>query len=123
MERYDYFEEVRKSAEDYALELMEHGWTGDAEDLEERCWVCDAVTGNASGSFFFNAWKSEEAICHNFDLLAGALSEFGTDSSEALERGAEWCDVSIRCYVLPQIADSAFRIARRRFENETEAET
>lgn len=123
MERYDYFEEVRKSAADYALELMEHGWTGDAEDLEERCWVCDAVTGNASGSFFFNAWKSEEAICHNFDLLAEALSEFGTDSSEALERGAEWCDVSIRCYVLPQIADSAFRIARRRFEDETEAET
>ena len=34
------------------------------------------------------------------DLLAEAAAEFGGDLGEWVERGAEYCDVSIRCYLL-----------------------
>ena len=30
--------------------------------LDEELWTYDSVTGNASGSYFCNAWKAEEAI-------------------------------------------------------------
>lgn len=35
------------------------------------------------------------------DLLSEALAEFGCDITY-LKRGAESCDVTIRCYLLPQ---------------------
>jgi hypothetical protein len=71
------------------------------ETLNNDLWACDSVTGNASGSYWFNAWKAEEALCHNLDILAEALREFGCDDVNALKKGAEWCDVTIRCYLLP----------------------
>lgn len=66
-------------------------------------WVDDSVTGNASGSYTFNTYKAEEYICHNLDLLEEAMSEFGCEDVNALEKGAEWCDVTIRCYLLSDI--------------------
>ena len=42
------------------------------------------------------------ALAHNWDLLAEALTEFGCDGVNAIEKGAEWCDVTIRCYLLGQ---------------------
>lgn len=59
--------------------------------------VFDSVTGNAS----FNTWTAEEYLCHNWELLGEALTEFGCDMSY-LEKGAEACDVTIRCYLLGQ---------------------
>ena len=74
------------------------------EDLEQvlnnDLWTCDYVTGNASGSYFCNSWKAESCLCHNMDLLAEAAAEFCGDLGEWVERGAEYCDVSIRCYLL-----------------------
>ena len=64
-------------------------------------FISDSVTGNASGSYFCNSWKAEECLCHNIELLAEALHEFGSDISY-LENGAEACDVTIRCYLLGQ---------------------
>lgn len=69
------------------------------EDLNEKLFVEDSVTGNASGSYTFNTWKAEEYLCHNLDLLAEANEEFG-GSSDILSDGAEMCDVTIRCYLL-----------------------
>jgi hypothetical protein len=60
------------------------------------------VTGNASGSYTFNAWKAEEYLCHNLDLLGEALAEFGCEPNYITEKGAEACDVTIRCYLLGQ---------------------
>lgn len=69
------------------------------EKLNDDLWACDSVTGNASGSYTFNAWKAEEYLSHNWDLLQEALQEFGCDCNP-IEKGAEWCDVTIRCYLL-----------------------
>lgn len=71
-----------------------------AEYLNEILWTEDSVTGNASGSYWFNAWKAEEAICHNLDELEEACNELGSDMGEVLKQGAESADVTIRCYLL-----------------------
>lgn len=71
------------------------------QDLNDTLFTCDSVTGNASGSYTFNAWTAEEYLCHNWDLLGEALTELGCDMSY-IERGAEACDVTIRCYLLGQ---------------------
>lgn len=71
-----------------------------AEYLNDILWTYDGVTGNASGSYWFNAWKAEEAICHNLDELEEACDEFGCDMGEIIKQGAETADVTIRCYLL-----------------------
>ena len=66
-------------------------------------WLEDCVTGNASGSYTFSSWEAEENLCHNQDLLQEALEEFGYDGTCVLDKGAEWCDVTIRCYLLGDV--------------------
>lgn len=117
MERYDYLENVKEDVKqwidehnewrsDYADESGE--WLRDdnrdeiEQDLNDRLFVEDSVTGNASGSYTFNAWQAEENVCHNLDLLGEALAEFGCDVNYLTENGAEACDVTIRCYLLGQ---------------------
>ena len=109
---YDYYEEVlqavKEAAEDsYTPEMLEPVDLDDyAEKLNQALWVDDGVTGNASGSYFCNAYKAEEALAGNWGLAAEALEEFGCDSINPFERGAEWVDCFIRCYLLNQcIAD------------------
>ena len=111
MENYNYLEQVTEDAKEAILENMEYWNFDDREELEEvahdELWADDSVTGNGSGSYFFNAWKAEEALCHNWDLLADACEEFGQDIGEAFKRGAEFCDVTIRCYLLGQAISAA----------------
>ena len=106
MENYNYLEQVTADAKEAILENMEYWIFYDREELEEvahdELWADDSVTGNASGSYFCSTWKAEEALCHNWDLLAEACEEFGQDIGEAFKRGAEFCDVTIRCYLLSQ---------------------
>ena len=76
------------------------------QELTDSLWICDSVTGNASGSYYCNSWKAEEAIAHNWDILADAIAEFGGDT-DILRQGAESCDVTIRCYLLGEcLADA-----------------
>lgn len=104
MERYDYREAMKQDILDYInSELNLDDFRGKRDELEEllneNLWITDSVTGNASGSYFFNAWKAEEAIAHNWDLLEEAMQEFCNECNP-IEKGAEWCDVTIRCYIL-----------------------
>ena len=92
-------EDIRMAMKEVHTELFETREELE-ENLNERLWVEDSVTGNASGSYTFNTWQAEENLCHNMDLLAEACSEFGCDLGEWVEKGAEFCDVSIRCYLL-----------------------
>ena len=110
MEKYNYLEQVTTDAKEAILENMEYWNFDNREELEEvandKLWADDGVTGNGSGSYFFSAWKAEEAICHNWDLLADAIEEFG-DNTDILRQGAEACDVTIRCYLLSQAIAAA----------------
>ena len=111
MEKYDYLKQVTTDAKAAILENMEYWDFDDREELEEvandKLWTDDGVTGNGSGSYFFNTWKAEEALCHNWDLLAEACEEFGQDIGEAVKQGVEACDVTIRCYLLLQAIAAA----------------
>lgn len=85
--------------------------------LNDTLFTCDSVTGNASGSYTFSTWQAEENLCHNFELLTEALTEFCCDLSY-LEKGAEACDVTIRCYLLGQAISEV--LDEIEIENETE---
>lgn len=107
MTRYDYYEAVKNDIKEY---IKEHdidvtSEDFDRDDLCDRLWVSDSVTGNASGSYTFSAWQAEENLCHNWDLLKEALEDFGETGVNILDKGAEWCDVTIRCYLLGQCLD------------------
>lgn len=73
--------------------------------IDDWCWTDDSVTGNASGSYWFNTYKAEEALCHNLDLVAEVANVFGVDKSHRYN--AEYLDVCIRCYLLGQAIDEA----------------
>ena len=77
------------------------------EKLYDDLWIDDSVTGNASGSYTFSTCQAEENLCNNWDLLEEALDEFGESESDALSRGAEFCDVTIRCYLLGSAINEA----------------
>ena len=114
MEKHDYETEIRNDIADWLRERASYdNMTADAfeearERLEDEAWTADSVTGNGSGSYYCNTWKAEEAICHNLDLLGEALREFGDTGADILEKGAEACDVTIRCYLLGQVFPDAF---------------
>ena len=76
------------------------------EILNDECWVADSVTGNGSGSYTFSSYEAEEYLCHNMELLAKCCDAFGEDMGEAVEHGAEYCDVTIRCYLLSQAIEN-----------------
>lgn len=109
MERYNYLKAMQEDIRVYIGENYTEEEIADQlldidafqEKLNDELWVEDCVTGNASGSYTFNTWKAEEYICHNLDLLEEAATEFGCDV-DILKKGAEHCDVTIRCYLLGQ---------------------
>lgn len=105
MERYDYFYHVCEDVRNYIAENGIEVNKDNREEVEERLnddlFIEDSVTGNGSGSYFCNAWDAEEALAHNWDLLADALDEFG-GNTDVLRQGPEAADVTIRCYLLGQ---------------------
>lgn len=102
---YNYIAAITEDIKEYIKNEILLSDYSDRDELEEylndTLWTEDSVTGNASGSYTFNTYKAEEYICHNLDLLAEAVQEFGC-TENVLENGAEWCDVTIRCYLLGQ---------------------
>lgn len=121
MIKYNYHQAIKFDVltyidENYTTEeLKEHLTDFDAfyEKLHDDLWVCDSVTGNASGSYTFSRWQAEENICHNYDILRDALNEFCDDYSMAFERGAEYCDVTIRCYLLGSVLHGVLKDMER----------
>lgn len=112
---YNYHESILSDILDY---INEHYTTKEiSEKLAERddweqelnddLWIEDNVTGNASGSYTFSRYQAEENLAHNWDLLADALAEFGFSGCNPIEKGAEWCDVTIRCYLLGESLSAA----------------
>lgn len=102
---YDYREAMTEDVKEWIKENIDlTEWTEDREGLEQQLnddlWTEDSITGNASGSYYCNSYKAEESIAHNWDLLNEALNEFGENNINVIEKGAEWADVTIRCYLL-----------------------
>ena len=109
--KYDYLEAVTNDAKNAILKNYHDWYFTNRDELAEvandELWINDSVTGNASGSYTCNAWEAEENLCHNMDELEEACNEFGQDMGEAVKQGAEYCDVTIRCYLLSQAISAA----------------
>lgn len=106
MEKYCYLDQIESDVCTFITDHFDDIKALDPDEradyIHEQCWIDDGVTGNASGSYTFNAWEAEENLCHNFDLLEEAACEFGDSIERLVEKGPEICDVTIRCYLLGQ---------------------
>ena len=104
MTNYNYKKAVKDDIKKYIDENINLADYADTDELQEylqdTLWAEDSVTGNAFGSYTCNTYEAEENIAHNWDLLQEALEEFGQSDINVLEKGAEWADVTIRCYLL-----------------------
>lgn len=105
MKRYDYRECIADDVRSY----IEENGVKDYDELYDDMFISDSVTGNGSGSYTFNTWQAEENVCHNLDLLEEACREFGCDASDYVTKGAEWADVTIRCYLLGEVLSEVLR--------------
>lgn len=105
---YNYLTSVKDAIIDYTRDEKEYLKGKDKEELFDIFINEDAITGNASGSYWCNTWRAEECLCHNWDILEEALGEFGYEDTDIISKGAEWCDVIIRCYVLAQALNEAW---------------
>ena len=106
MERYDYESVMREDIREAVEELRKYKDFSNyasvyefVEFLNDELFCDDSVTGNGSGSYFFNRWKAEEAICHNLWLYEDCIEEFGGTP----KFDPESIDVLIRCYLLSQV--------------------
>lgn len=108
----DYRNAVISDAEDIIAECFDNG-TYDEEtdfnDVYDNLFVDDTVTGNASGSYFFNAAKAREAVADAIwdDKILDALSEIGISGDRIAQylrdNDAESLDVCIRCAILGDV--------------------
>lgn len=101
MTKYNYLETLKEDIKDYIKTENIDTTKVSYDELYDAMFIDDSITGNTSGSYTCNKWDAEENICHNMDLLEEAFNEFGYDCYE-LSKGAEFADVTIRCYLLGQ---------------------
>lgn len=82
MEKYDYKEVVCEDIREYISgnydpNKLHRRLNNDRDDLYnelyDNMFDNDSVTGNASGSYYCNAWEAEESLCHNLELLREAI--------------------------------------------------
>ena len=106
MKKYNYLENVK---EDVRKFIEENNITVDndnREEIEEQLndELCndDDITGNETGSYFRNPDRAAEALAFNWALLDEALDAFGYENFNPIKKGEDWCDILIRCYLLPQ---------------------
>lgn len=103
---YNYLENMIEDVKEYIKENDIDVATIDEADLYDELFIDDAVTGNASGSYYCNTWKAQESLQGNEDLLQQTIDTFCIDMNEHWS-DYEYLDVSIRCYLLADaIADA-----------------
>ena len=113
--KYDYRKAVTADVIDYIRDEVN---TSDYENrealsefLNDELWTYDSVTGNASGSYTFNAYKAKEYVFSDPDTVSEALKEFcveaETIADKFLTQDWEYFDVTARCYVLGQAIEDA----------------
>lgn len=108
----DYCKAVISDAEDVIAENFDNGYYNaetDFEDVYDYLFVDDAVTGNTSGSYTFNAYQAKEnvkdAMFDNYVLAA--LENMGISKRDVVSyiynQEYETLDVCIRCAILGDV--------------------
>lgn len=114
----DYINETRDNAI-YVIECGDYDdILGDTEELMDSLLLDDAVTGNGSGSFTFNAKEAAELVA---DLIWDPDFLFEVESggfnlSDLIRKGPEAIDVIARCFALSYIQPSVEDAAMERMD-------
>lgn len=77
--------------------------------LNDDLFDDDGVTGNGSGSYTFDSDLAEDYVTEDGkQYINDLIDEFGIPSYELSEHlfDYEYWDVSIRCYLLPQVINA-----------------
>lgn len=136
MQEYDYLENVKEAVKDYLTEnppciedfaekidYAKINLNGDCEyffedlcdlknELEDKLFIDDGVTGNASGSYTFNSNEAKEYVLSGgSQILKEAVAEDYLSSDELVkyftDENWEALDVICRCCVLYVAIDEA----------------
>lgn len=107
---YNYLESMKEDIKRYLEEEFAVYSDLDTEELDQQLnddlWICDSVTGNASGSYTFCRATAREYVTDNMDLCIESLKEFCVEAETIAEKFLnedwEYFDVTIRCYLLGQ---------------------
>jgi hypothetical protein len=134
MERYNYREAIKSDILEYLTEnytteelkekIIDYDRSDFENELHDDLWICDSVTGNASGSYTFSRTLAKEYIQSdnkNLNLLQEAAREFCCENEVTKRFFAddwEYFDVTIRCYLL----GSAISEALDELENALDSE-
>lgn len=114
---YNYKEEMKNDILDY-FGCGDGDWliekSNDFEEFKNNCYdeffISDVITGNASGSYTFNAMQAKEYVEGNIDELKEALAMFCVEAETVgdhfLNGDYEYFDVTIRCYLLSEVLSS-----------------
>lgn len=133
---YNYTETMKNDILDYIAENIDRAdYINERDGLEDQLnddlWTADSVTGNASGSYFCNAFKAREAFqtdSNAEDYFAEACDCFDCDPAEVgrhfIRADYEWIDCTIRCYLLSgMISEVLDELEEAEYFDESETDT
>lgn len=106
-----YKEQIKLDIRDWANENRAEIDRGEMtiDEVRDALQLSDSVTGNASGSYFCNAYKAQQTlneseVLWDWDFITW-LKDLGFDLGTTMEKGPENMDVLARCCALDQIGD------------------
>lgn len=107
MKIYSYPSHVKNDIKEFIEKRLDSGTFGmlvqgdkdTIQDVQDLMFDQDDVTGNGSGSYTFDTFKAEQNLMGNWDLLREAKEEL-QPNVDLIDKGPEYCDVMIRCYLL-----------------------
>lgn len=79
----------------------------DFDSFYDDLWTNDSVTGNGSGSYYFNSYNAKKAVSEIIqdEEFENMCREWGMDDENLLAKGPESLDVCLRCYALGFVRD------------------
>jgi len=121
-------DDIREYIEDnngYSIDLGEIGhndeWDSFEQELNDTLWCEDSVTGNGSGSYYFNREEAKEQVLSHMADVVEAYKEFSCDIGEDLmNEDYERMDVTARCYFLGWAISDIIEELKDAYEEEHE---
>ena len=105
-ETYDYIEALIEDIKQYLEDNDINKNNVDEDELNDKLFNEDTVTGNGSGSYTFNTEQAKQNLIGNEDLVRDMIEEgFATPEGVMdwfMDEDYEAIDVAVRCYLLDQ---------------------
>lgn len=119
----DYQREVRDDAIQ-AIKDGEYDYADSFDEAYDDMWCDDSITGNGSGSYFFNSHTARRAVVDmvfSYEARTWVDDYFGQGAFDrALADGEEALDVTFRCVALGEVAGDIREAWDARKEEEEE---